>query len=56
MREGRDVLLVGCGLGTSICLDAAELLAAEGIEATVLHTPTVKTLRPGHVACPGEAP
>jgi len=42
MREGRDVLLVGCGLGTSICLDAAELLAAEGIEATVLHTPTVK--------------
>ena len=42
MREGRDVLLVGCGLGTSICLEAAELLAAEGIEATVLHTPTVK--------------
>ncbi|HJW44273.1 MAG TPA: transketolase C-terminal domain-containing protein [Geothrix sp.] len=42
MREGKDVLLVGCGLGTSICLDAAELLAAEGIEATVLHAPTVK--------------
>jgi transketolase len=42
MREGRDVLLVGCGLGTSICLDAAELLAAEGIEATVLHMPTLK--------------
>ena len=42
MREGRDVLLVGCGLGTSICLDAAELLAADGIEATVLHMPTLK--------------
>ncbi len=42
MRVGKDVLLVGCGLGTSICLDAAELLAAEGIEATVLHTPTLK--------------
>jgi transketolase len=42
MREGEDVLLVGCGLGTSICLDAAELLAAEGIEATVLHCPTIK--------------
>ncbi len=42
MRAGKDVLLVGCGLGTSICLDAAELLAAEGIEATVLHTPTLK--------------
>ena len=42
MRPGKDVLLVGCGLGTSICLDAAELLAADGIEATVLHTPTIK--------------
>jgi len=39
---GKDVLLVGCGLGTSICLDAAELLAADGIEATVLHAPTLK--------------
>ncbi len=39
---GKDVLLVGCGLGTSICLGAAELLAAEGIEATVLHCPTIK--------------
>jgi transketolase len=42
MREGKDVLLVGCGLGTSICLEAAELLATEGIQATVLHTPTLK--------------
>ncbi|WP_211229102.1 transketolase family protein [Geothrix fermentans] len=39
---GTDVLLVGCGLGTSICLAAAEQLAAEGIEATVLHCPTIK--------------
>lgn len=42
MRPGTDALLVGCGLGTSICLAAAELLAAEGIEATVLHCPTLK--------------
>lgn len=42
MREGRDVLLVGCGLGTSVCLEAADLLAAGGIEATVLHCPTIK--------------
>jgi len=42
MREGKDVLLVGCGLGTSICLEAAELLAADGIEATVLHAPSIK--------------
>ncbi|WP_243384571.1 transketolase family protein [Geothrix alkalitolerans] len=39
---GTDVLLVGCGLGTSICLEAAERLASEGIEATVLHCPTIK--------------
>ena len=42
MRPGTDVLLVGCGLGTSICLAAAEQLATEGIEATVLHCPTIK--------------
>ena len=42
MRAGKIVLLVGCGLGSSICLDAAALLAAEGIEATVLHCPTLK--------------
>jgi len=42
MREGKDVLLVGCGLGTSICLEAAELLAAGGIGATVLHCPSIK--------------
>lgn len=42
VRPGKDVLLVGCGLGTSLCLAAADLLAAEGIEATVLHSPTIK--------------
>ncbi|MDE3032101.1 MAG: transketolase family protein, partial [Acidobacteriota bacterium] len=42
MREGKEVLLVGCGLATSICLEAAELLASEGIEATVLHCPSIK--------------
>ena len=42
VRPGKEVLLVGCGLGTSICLAAAELLAAEGLEATVLHSPTIK--------------
>ncbi|HEX9009484.1 MAG TPA: transketolase C-terminal domain-containing protein [Holophagaceae bacterium] len=42
MRQGKDVLLAGCGLGTSICLEAAELLAADGIAATVLHCPSIK--------------
>ena len=33
MREGGDVTLVGCGQMVSFCLDAAEELSKEGIEA-----------------------
>ena len=35
-REGSDVSLVGMGGTTNVCLDAAELLAGDGIEADVL--------------------
>lgn len=42
LRPGQDVLLVGCGLGTSICMAAADLLAGRGISATVLHAATLK--------------
>lgn len=42
LREGRDVTLVGTGVMTSQCVAAAESLAREGIEARVLHMPTVK--------------
>lgn len=44
VREGRDVLLLGTGITSIRALDAAELLSAEGLEATVLHLPTVKPL------------
>ena len=43
-REGRDVTLIGTGLMVSRCLAAAELLAAEGVQARVLDMHTVKPL------------
>ncbi|MFG6083034.1 pyruvate dehydrogenase complex E1 component subunit beta [Paracoccus litorisediminis] len=42
-REGKDVTLVSFGIGMSHALDAAEKLAAEGIEAEVID---LRTLRP----------
>ena len=42
LRTGQDVLLVGCGLGTSICMAAADLLADRGLSATVLHAASLK--------------
>jgi transketolase len=44
LRDGRDVALLTTGLQAARTLAAADLLAAEGIEALVLHLPTVKPL------------
>lgn len=44
VREGHDVTLAGTGIETSQMLLAAEQLAAEGINAEVLHVPTIKPL------------
>lgn len=44
IREGRDVLVISCGLMTMRALDAAQRLAADGIDVAVLHTPTIKPL------------
>lgn len=44
LRSGRDVGIVSTGVQTARALAAAELLAQEGIEATVLHMPTLKPL------------
>jgi transketolase len=43
-RDGRDVALLTTGAQTSRTLEAAELLEADGIEALVLHVPTIKPL------------
>jgi transketolase len=44
LRPGRDVTLIGCGLMVSRSLEAAEMLAGEGIDARVLEVHTIKPL------------
>jgi len=44
LRDGSDVGLIGTGLGTAWSLEARSVLAATGIDAAVLHVPTVKPL------------
>ncbi|GAB3598155.1 transketolase family protein [Microbacterium tumbae] len=44
LREGADVTLAGTGSMTYELLIAAELLAERGVDAEVLHVPTVKPL------------
>lgn len=44
MRPGRDALLVTTGITLKFALDAAEQLSKMGIDAAVLHMPTVKPL------------
>src|SRR5262249_3781223 len=41
VRIGGDVALVGTGLGTQWALEAAAVLAARGVDAAVLHAPTL---------------
>ena len=44
MREGKDLTLVATGLMVSRALDAAEKLAAEGIDCEVINIHTIKPL------------
>ena len=44
VREGRDVTIVGTGVQTVRALEAADLLAKDGISAHVVHLPTLKPL------------
>ncbi len=44
VREGRDVTLVSTGAQTSRVVEAADMLAADGIDAHVVHVPTIKPL------------
>jgi transketolase len=44
VREGRDVTLFSTGTQTPRVVDAADLLAADGIDAHVVHVPTLKPL------------
>ena len=42
MREGSDVTILATGVMVSVSLDAAEMLATEGVEARVLNIHTLK--------------
>ena len=44
LRNGGDIAIIGTGEQSRRALEAAELLAAEGIQASVLHIPTIKPL------------
>jgi transketolase len=44
LREGGDVTLFGTGIMTQFCLEAADLLAAEGIVAEVVHLASIKPI------------
>jgi transketolase len=44
VRDGGDVTLISTGAQTPRVVDAADLLAARGIQAHVLHVPTLKPL------------
>ena len=44
LREGRDVTLITCGVPVSRCLEAAERLSGEGLDARVVEMHTIKPL------------
>jgi len=44
VREGEDVTLIGSGAMVSQCMEAADILAQEGIEAKVINMSTIKPI------------
>ncbi|HEU0229017.1 MAG TPA: transketolase family protein [Burkholderiaceae bacterium] len=44
IRDGRDVLVISCGLMTMRALEAAKALASDSVDVAVLHVPTIKPL------------
>lgn len=44
LRQGTDITLFGTGTMTYQCLEAARILATHGVDAEVVHVPTIKPL------------
>ncbi len=44
LRKGSDVTLIGTGIMVSVCLDAAEALEKEGVDARVINMSTIKPI------------
>lgn len=55
LKEGTDVTLIGMGIMTSAALEAAGMLAEEGISATVLNMPTIKPIDEEAIAAAAKA-
>jgi transketolase len=55
LRLGGDVALISSGPQTGRVLAAAELLAGQGIEARVVHVPTIKPLDEGAIVAAADA-
>lgn len=47
LRDGKDLTIIACGIQVSRALDAAELLAKDGIMATVVNMSTIKPIDRG---------
>jgi transketolase len=54
LREGSDVLLISTGPQSLRCVQAAELLEADGISAGVLHVPSIKPINKEEVVSASE--
>jgi transketolase len=50
LRDGSDVLIVSTGMQTARCLEAAAILASNGISAGVLHVPCLKPVDAAAIA------
>jgi transketolase len=44
LRKGKDVTLIGTGIMVSVCLEAAEALKKEGVDARVINMSTIKPI------------
>lgn len=44
MREGDDVVIIACGIMVAKALEAADMLAAEGVQAAVIDMSTIKPI------------
>lgn len=57
VREGGDAVIVSTGVQTSRTVEAAGILAADGVEARIIHLPTLKPLdEPALLDLIGDAP
>ena len=54
LRDGDDIGLISTGVQTIRVLEAADLLTAEGIAASVLHLPTLKPIDAGAIVAVAE--